>query len=336
MLGGMRNLMLFSLLLCFAVAPPVDSAGTRATTAPEIRFIRVFLPAPADSHPVYRQTVDAAESVAERHTDLEARVAVLEDPGAERIVDAAGDGRTALVVAAGNPLSESLTQAAEAHPERPFLMVDGTPERLENVSTLVLNRREQSFLAGYIAGLQLEGGTAGLLIESGVWAGERVAVSGFRLGLKAASAENELLRRRIPLSTSVGVVAARLGSFRREGISTVLPVLYTNRSTFLEAAQETEVEILWLDEAVPSAGRSRVLVSIAADVGDAAEELLSDLLEAGTSATRRKTVGFSTGAFSLNTDFDRFNRHFGAARKDRILEMERRLRSGDLVLELQG
>jgi basic membrane lipoprotein Med (substrate-binding protein (PBP1-ABC) superfamily) len=320
--------------------------GAGSADEPDLQPIYVFTPADGDSHPLSAQVIDAVEETAERLPALAVETAVLDDETAEPMRQAAESRQTTLIVSVGNPLVSLTRDVASQHPHTAFLMVDGFLPELPNVTSLRINRREQAFVAGYIAGLRLkttaktrnEPLEAGLLIEPGVPVSERVVTPSFRLGLKAARSANVPVRRRIPLRASEEVVAAGLRSFEADGIETVFTFLYTNRDAFLEAAAEAPVLVIWPDDRHPDAARERTLATVPLDIRGTVAELVAEITAngrpAGGGAVESRLADFASGALSVNTDFDRFAESFGEEEAQMVRTMAERLASGDLVLEM--
>jgi basic membrane lipoprotein Med (substrate-binding protein (PBP1-ABC) superfamily) len=333
-------------VLFITLLAPGSAAGAGSADEPDLRPVYVFTPAAADSHPLYAQVVDAVEETTERLPDLIAEQVVLDDRSSERMRQAAQSRQTALIVSVGNPLLEPTREAASAHPSADFLMVDGYLPELPNVVSLRIHRREQAFVAGYIAGLRLalqaedrdEVLEAGLLFESGVQVAEEVIAPAFRLGLKAARSANVPVTRRIPRGASEEVVSAGVRSFTEDGIDTIFALLYSSRDAFLLTAGEESALVIWPDERYPQTARGRTLASIPLDVEDTVADLVLELAGGqrvtGSSGVESRTADFASGALSVNTDFDRFSEAFGEEAAQMVRTIAERLASGDLVLEM--
>ncbi|MFP4010627.1 MAG: BMP family ABC transporter substrate-binding protein [Spirochaetaceae bacterium] len=362
-------LYLFALCSAFLLAPaaPGGAAGGRSADDTDLRLIAVFLPTPADDYALAEQVVAAAEAAAEEQDELEVRVQTLpadsEDPDAQTMSAAASDERVEALVVLGAPLIAESASVARAHPDLPVLLVDGaTAEQaadragdepageetatgdLSNMVSIRVNRREQAFLAGYIAGLRLltlQHGAAvdppekgGLLLEETFPEITTVLESGYRLGLKAAASEHEIASATIPRDADAEEARAAVGELAEADIPVVLSAVYARRAAVLQAAEENELELLWLDDRRPESARDHTLAAIAADVGPSTAAALTTILEEGPEAAESVVLDFASGALTLNTDFDRFKDVFDEEERRRIEHMAERLRTGDLKLPM--
>ncbi|MFP4566229.1 MAG: BMP family ABC transporter substrate-binding protein [Spirochaetaceae bacterium] len=347
----------FIVVLLFAVmaAPfPVHASGDSEAEAPEVRYVSVMLPDAADSHPLYRMIADGAEAAVADRAGLEVEVLTDVRRGDARLGERAGDRRVELVVMGGGALLEEAIRVAAEHPDTPVLIVDGEAPQLPNAAGILINRREQAFLAGYIAGLRLEAenppevrgteapsaaeiaaaDTAGLLIETELHMGEQVIHPGYRLGLKAAADENRVRAGRLPLGGSASALGSRIEDFDADGIPVLLPALYTNRPSVARTIRETRIDLLWLDEASPETGKGRVLASIPLEIEDLVAEMIAGILDGGPESVETVEASFRTGRMTLNTDFDRFESAFDSPTRRRIERMAERLESGELSLRM--
>ncbi|NBB89608.1 MAG: BMP family ABC transporter substrate-binding protein [Spirochaetes bacterium] len=327
---------------------PLHGSGSNGEEAPAIDYVSIMLPDTADSHPLYQMIVDGARAAVAEREGFEVEVVTSVRRGDTRLRTRAGDRNVALLVVGGGALLEDGLQAAADHPDTSFLIVDGEAPTLANAAGLLINRREQAFLAGYIAGLRLEtaeptadagtttavtaSATAGLLIETGLYMSEHVVRPGYRLGLKAAADENRERIRRLPLGASASVLRSRIEDFDADGTPVLLPALYANRAVAMQGLRETNIEVVWLDSARPESGRNRVLAAIALELEDAVAEMIARILDAGPEATETVEASFRTGRMTLNTDFNRFESAFDPAMRRRIEHMAERFKTGELSL----
>ncbi len=329
---------------------PLHAFGGSEEEPPEVDYVSVMLPDTADSHPLYQMIVDGARAAVAERDDLEVEVITGLRRGDPRLAERASDRRVALLVVGGGALLEDGIRAATEHPEASFLIVDGKAPALANAAGLLINRREQAFLAGYIAGLRLgeedpsgaapgesaatAPATAGLLIETGLYMSEDVVRSAYRLGLRAAADGNRPRTRRLPLGASVSVLRSRIEDFDADGTPVLLPALYANRSAAMRALRETDMDIIWLDSERPETGRDRALAAIALEIEDAVARMIAQILDAGPESVETVEASFRSGRMRLNTDFDRFESAFDAETRSRIEHMAERLETGDLSLPM--
>ncbi len=332
---------------------PLHASGGNEEEAPEIDYVSIMLPDTADSHPLYQMIVDGARSAVAEREGLEVEVVTGVRRGDARLGMRAGDRNVALLVVGGGGLLDDGIQAAADHPDTSFLIVDGEAPTLTNAAGLLVNRREQAFLAGYIAGLRLAtaeptadsgtataaraaraAATAGLLIETGLYMSEHVVRPAYRLGLKAAADGNRERVGRLPLGASASVLRSRIEDFDADGIPVLMPALYANRPAAMQSLRETGIEVVWLDSERPESGENRVLAAISLELEDAVAEMIARILDAGPEATETVEASFRTGRMTLNTDFNRFESAFDPATRRRIEHMAERFETGELSLRM--
>lgn len=338
----MRNLCALLLLVTASVVS-VAAAGSGEQPETDRRYIAVFLPDEATALPLYDMTVSGAKAAAAAVPDLDVDVSSNVRRGDERFLAAAADNRVELIIVAGGALIEDAAGAAAAHPQTPFLMVDGAGAGPANLAGILINRREQAFLAGYIAGLRLQASpagrgessrTAGLLIETGLRQSEQVVRPAFLLGLKAAGDENAMRTERMPLGSPAGVVRSRVEDFSDADIPVMLSSVYTNSGTVVQAVRESGIDALWLDTDSADGAGSQTLAAVPVDIEALVERTVMRILESGPRDVGTIRTGFAEGTLRLETDFDRFATVFSESEQARIRRMADRLASGDLVLRM--
>jgi basic membrane lipoprotein Med (substrate-binding protein (PBP1-ABC) superfamily) len=279
--------------------------------------------------------------------------------------EAARRDRSVLLVTVGSPIAEAAAEVSRQLPNARMLLIDG-PVGLRASSTaaaVVVNRREQAFLAGYVAGLAIAGrreredgagaavarqrpprsAATALILEGSRTPSESVAASGFRLGLKAAHSDNEMRTIRLPHGASAEEIAEELRELTEDGVEVLLPLLYGARAAFARAVSESGTDVVWIDDTAGKATTNATLASVTVDIeATVRTEVLA--LAAGASAEtqaeerpgepRRIEANFASEALELYTDTDRFRGTFSESERGRISDMAARLRSGDLVLEM--
>ena len=346
----MRHFIVVLLLATLTAPLPLYAFGGSEDEPPEIDYISVMLPDTADSHPLYRMIVDGARAAVAEREGFEVEVVTGVRRGDARLGERADDRRVELLVVGGGALLEDGVRAAAEHPETSFLIVDGEAPALANAASLLINRREQAFLAGYIAGLRLgaeepsadagtataatDAATAGLLIETGLYMSEDVVRPAYRLGLRAAADEYRERTRRLPLGASVSVLRSRIEDFDADGIPVLLPALYAKRPAAMRAARDTDMDVIWLDSDRPATGRDHVIAAIALEIEDTVAEMTARILDAGPEDVGTVEASFRTGEMTLDTDFDRFESAFDAETRRRIEHMAERFETGELSLRM--
>jgi len=75
------------------------------------------------------------------------------------------DEKYDLIICVGYQMADALRTAAEAHPEQKFAIVDDSScKDLDNVTCLMFEQAQVSYLAGYVAGLTTKTNTVGFVI----------------------------------------------------------------------------------------------------------------------------------------------------------------------------
>jgi hypothetical protein len=345
----MRSFTALLLALTVLCATPLAAGGGAQTPPQDLRRALLLLPDAAEAHPLYTMMLDGVEAATADIPGFEVEVIVTNGHGDERLLEAPRDPRVELVVVAGGALLRDAAQIADAHPEVDVLLVDGELPGRDNVAGLRINRREQAFLAGYVAGLRIApaGGSpapareprgtppsAGLLVETGLWQSEEVVRPAYLLGLRAAASGNTLRTERLPRGAAPSVLRSRLADFEAAAVPVVLPVVHAHRGVVAQAVREGTLDLIWLDEESPDGARGRTLVALPLDIEGLVSQMVTEVLESGAAAVPPRTADFASGAMSLHTDTDRYTDAFDAAARRRIERMAERLGSGDLSLSM--
>lgn len=340
---SMRSFTALLLALSVLCATPLAAGGGTERPPEDLRRALLLMPDAAEAHPLYTMVLDGVEAATADIPGFEVEVIVTNGPGDERLLEAPRDPRVELVVVASGALLREAAELADAHPGVDVLLVDGELPGRDNVAGLQINRREQAFLAGYVAGLRIAPAgsspaetraSAGLLLETGLWQSEEVVRPAYLLGLRAAASENTLRTGRLPLGAAPSVLRARLADFEAAAVPVLLPVVHAHRGVVAQAVREGTLDLIWLDEQSPDGARRRTLVALPLDIEEVVSEMVAEVLESGAAAVGTRTADFASGAMSLHTDTDRYTAAFDAAARRRIERMAERLRRGELSLTM--
>ncbi|MFO8064532.1 MAG: BMP family ABC transporter substrate-binding protein [Spirochaetia bacterium] len=339
------HIVMFALFAVLAglLSQSLSAAGNQGTDESRARVVSILVPADPDTYPLYSSVVASVETVTNSLPDYETTVSVYTGEDPDALAEAARAEGVELVVAAGSPLNAPAAQAASQYPEVAFLMIDGAIPDAENAANLLINRREQAYLAGFIAGMRLsdlleddEPGRAGLLFGSGLLMGENVVQPAYRLGVRAARTHNDIMVRRHGRDISEDELERSFAALQRENVPVIVPFHYHNVSKIAGAAGERGFDIIRLDNPDPDTASNQTLAAIAVDIEETVSQMVRDILEDGPQEVGTVRADFRSGALFLEDDFSRFEDALSESSREAIAHMSERLASGELTLPFEG
>ena len=128
-----------------------------------------------------------------------------------------------LVITTGTALSEAVAQVAPDYPEVHYVVLEGTVEGIDNVSSTVSREQEGGFLLGYLAASITETDKLGFIAAIEGPSFERFE-TGYRAGAMTKNPEIEVLSSTIGNFTDVGAGYDTATSMYSMGVDYIAPV----------------------------------------------------------------------------------------------------------------
>lgn len=246
-----------------------------------------------------------------------------------------------VIVVGTSQMTEIVGELAQKYPDQDFIFFDDIVKDRENVYSMTYSQSEGSFLAGAFAALvttsaELSGANADKVI--GFVGGMDIPIiNDFKSGFEQGASH---------IDPSVKVIASYIGNFsdapkgkelalaqiKSQNADIVYQVASTAGLGVLEAANEEGVYSIGVDsnqnDLYPGSVLSSMLKNIDNSVFRALELYKDGKLELGT----QEELGIKEGGVGLAKD-DLYEEHVPQAIRDKMLEVEEKLDSGEVVVE---
>ncbi len=222
----------------------------------------------------YKESGKSDFDYIESHTDADYQ------PNLESALDSESD----LILTVGYALYNATNEAAKANPEQKYAIIDNANiENQENLLGITFADHQNSFLAGYIAGMKTESNHVGFIggQESDVISRFE---NGFKAGVKEASREKgEDIKVDVQYANSFTDQAKGkniANQMYQEGADVVMHAAGGVGIGLMEAAKENNKWVIGVDRDQSAEAPDNMLVSTIKGVGDAVK-LVVDGLEKG-------------------------------------------------------
>lgn len=195
-------------------------------------------------------------------------------------LESALDSESDLILTVGYALFPATDEAAEENPEQNYVIIDNANENdRENLLGVSFADHENSFLAGYIAGMQSEtnnvgfvGGIKGVIIDRFEY--------GFRAGVEQASREKgEPIKVQVQYANSFNDQAAGKNIADRmyqEGADVIFHAAGGVGIGVIESAKENDKWVIGVDRDQQDEAPDNMLVSTVKGVGDAVRQIIDE------------------------------------------------------------
>lgn len=194
-------------------------------------------------------------------------------------VETAVDNDSDLVIGVGFQMNTAIENAAKSYPETNFAIIDASFENQpENVSSLMFNAQEASYLTGIIAAKKSEtnkvgfiGGTKEAVIETFEY--------GFMAGAKAVDSNIEVLRQYADTYTDASKAKSIANLMHSKDVDVIFTAAGSAGLGPIEAAKENNKMAVGVDKDQNSLAPENVITSAIKRVDVAVFNTVKDLLE---------------------------------------------------------
>lgn len=194
-------------------------------------------------------------------------------------VETAIDNDSDLVIGVGFQMNVAIEEAAKSYPGVKFAIIDASfEEQPENLSSLMFNAQEASYLAGIIASKESEtnkvgfiGGTKEAVIETFEY--------GFMSGAKAANKDVEVLRQYADTYTDASKAKSIANFMHSKDVDVIFTAAGSAGLGPIEAAKENNKMAIGVDKDQNPLAPEHVITSAVKRVDVAVFNTVKDLLE---------------------------------------------------------
>lgn len=211
-------------------------------------------------------------------------------------LEAALDDDADIIFTIGYALYEETKKAAEANPDQLYAIVDNANlDNTKNLTGITFADHENSFLAGYVAGMQTEsnnvgfvGGMKSEVIDRFEW--------GFKAGVKYAAREKgddiEVQTQYADSYSDAGKGKSIANQMYQKGADIIFHASGGTGAGVIEAAKENNKYVIGVDRDQQEEAPDNMLLSTIKGVGPAVKEICEELGEKGDKFESGKTIPF--------------------------------------------
>ncbi len=244
-------------------------------------------------------------------------------PNIENFVDEGYD----LIICVGYMLADATRTAAETYPDQQFAIIDDASNAdLPNVTCLMFEQAQSSYLVGYVAGLVTESNKVGFVIGM---ANENMNQFGYGYvaGVKDANPDAEVLQYNVNAFNDPATGKSATTSMVTEGADVIFHAAGGSGLGVIEGCKENGIWAIGVDTDQSSIAPETILTSAMKRVDnasyDAAKEALYGMLDGGVI-----TYDITTGGVDIAPTTDNLTEDVIAAVED----VKAKITSGEVVV----
>ena len=318
----------------------------------ENRWFAVFVPGVMANSPVYSMLAEGVSQAVldyNENNNTNYKVEVIEAGTNQAEWGAKLTGLAAMkkfeVIFSSNPSIPDLAASiTEIYPEQKFIILDSFYEGNPNIATVRFNQREQSYLAGYAAGLattskdsQMEFSNPqkkiALISAQEYPVMNEIILPGFIEGAKAVDNNIEVIFKIVGNWYDANKGAEISRSLYNEGVDVILPICGGASQGVIATAKELGFYISWFDDNGFSKAPGYVISSSAMEQEKMAYEVATKYFEGKIEFGTATTVDIKDGYVTLITDDPIFENNFSDEYKSKLIDEYLKIKNGELVLE---
>lgn len=318
----------------------------------ENRWFAVFVPGVMTNSPVYSMLAEGVSQAVldyNENNNTNYKVEVIEAGTNQAEWGAKLTGLAAMkkfeVIFSSNPSIPDLAASiTEIYPEQKFIILDSFYEGNPNIATVRFNQREQSYLAGYAAGLattskdsQMEFSNPqkkiALISAQEYPVMNEIILPGFIEGAKAVDNNIEVIFKIVGNWYDANKGAEISRSLYNEGVDVILPICGGASQGVIATAKELGFYISWFDDNGFSKAPGYVISSSAMEQEKMAYEVATKYFEGKIEFGTATTVDIKDGYVTLITDDPIFENNFSDEYKSKLIDEYLKIKNGELVLE---
>lgn len=341
-----KPVLLLSLaFLALVVTGPLDALGGGERATDDDFSIAVFVPGVVEGSPTYEMLVAGVQRAAGERPGTRARViegGFNQAEWPQSITSLAATGDYDLIVTSNPSMPEIADEVSQSFPNQRFLVLDGYLAGNPGLYTVLFNQREQAFLSGYFAGLvsgsSMEHARRG--VRAGLLAGQeypimnRVIRPAFELGIQSVDPAATVDFRVLGNWYDAAAATELANSMIDNGADIILTISGGGNQGVISAARTKGAYVLWYDSPGYDEAPGIVIGSTVVRLDEAAYRRTLDAIDGTLSFGSAEVLGVADGFVDFDTQHRLYERHVPAAVRQELEAMVRRLREGDLLLEM--
>lgn len=212
-------------------------------------------------------------------------------PNIESFIDEEYD----LIICVGYQLADALREEAEANPDVNFAIIDdSTNADLENVTCLMFEQSQASYLVGYVAGLTTESNTIGFVLGMSTDTMNEFGY-GYLAGAIDANADVKVLQTNANSFSDTAAGKTAANNMVSQGADVIFHAAGGTGLGVIDACKEAGIWAIGVDQDQSSVAPETILTSamkrVDNSVYDAASDLINGTLESGVKTYTLEDAG---------------------------------------------
>lgn len=270
------------------------------------KSIAVFAPGILADSPTYSMLADGVKAAVDSYNDgksddKKVKLDIIEAgtnqaEWSTKLTAVAASESYDLIVTSNPSMPDIAEPITLQFPAQKFLILDAAKSGNKNIATVRYNQHEQSYLAGYIAGLMTKSGKLGLIAGQEYPVMNNVILPGFEEGAKAAHEDASVDFRIVGNWYSAAKGGELADAMWKNKIDVILPICGGASQGVIASAVANNFYLVWFDSNGFSRAPKNVIGSAVTNQHKMAEEMtlryLNSEIEWGTASTVGIKEGF--------------------------------------------
>lgn len=324
------------------------SADRQAAASRKPYSVALVVPGVTEGNPLYELLTQGVDRAVKAHAN--ATVNVVEGGYNEadwqpKIAQLVQTGNDDLIVTSGPVMAKICADLTQKYPAQRFLIFNAFLEGNPAISTVLFNRREEAFLAGYFSGLvttapetELEhanrGLAAGLIIGQHAALIDDVVAKAYELGLRAVNPDITLDIQALGNwfdSAKAGELARGMIS---DGVDVILTIAGAADAGVVTAAKEAGAYLVWFDASGYRQAPGVVIGSATIAEDRAAFEKVSAAIEGKLSFGKAVVLDAKAGYVGFDETSSQYRKYVPKSIQAALSRMMARMASGEFHLDM--
>lgn len=237
------------------------------------------------------------------------------------------------LIVTSNPSMPDIAEPLTAQfPEQKFLILDAAKSGNKNIATVRYNQHEQSYLAGYIAGLMTKSGKLGLIAGQEYPVMNGVILPGFEEGAKASNSGASVDFRIVGNWFSAAKGGELADAMAKNNVDVILPICGGAAQGVIASAVANNFYLVWFDSNGFSRAPQNVVGSAVTNQHKMAEEMTRRFLEGKIEWGTAGTVGIKEGFVDFVQDDPLYAQNVPEDARQKMAALIESIKTGALTL----
>lgn len=299
------NRIVKTIILSTTAAFMLSFAGCSKKTESKAPSIGVFVPGIMADSATYAHLAQGVTEAVEIYNkdkadDAKAKLYIMEAgtnqaEWATKLTSLAATGEYDVIISSNPSIPELAAPLTQQFPDQKFVLLDGSLTGNEHIACLSYNQKEQTYLAGYIAGLTSSTHKVGLISAQDYPVMNNILYPYFERGARDAVEGTTSEYRVVGNWYDASKGAEIADAMYKTGIDVILPICGGASQGVISSAKQNGINLAYIDENSFAKAPGTVICSIYTGQVNGAREATLDFLNGKTQWGTTRTVGLQEG-----------------------------------------